>query len=172
MNGDQSLPNDDRGDKAPLDINLQDSALRKRFVSLREQEQQHIPAFASLWDGRNSLQWSKGSWLAAAGCALIVVIAILLLRSQWPNRDAISTVEITEWKAPTDFLLETRDAKFYRPCRKSVNGRATSQRLPPRTGIRKSGKRLCTKGGSLEILQIVVRIVCFGRSRLGAEAGR
>lgn len=107
MNGDQSLPNDDRGGKAPLDINLQDSALRKRFVSLREQEQQHIPAFASQWVGRSSLQRSKGLWFAAAGCALIVVIAILLLRSQWPNRDAISTVEITEWKAPTDFLLET-----------------------------------------------------------------
>ncbi|HLK07001.1 MAG TPA: hypothetical protein VKV30_03640 [Candidatus Angelobacter sp.] len=107
MNRNQSLPNDDRGDKAPQDINLQDSALRERFVSLREEEQQHIPAFASLWGGRSHVQWNKGLWFAAAGCALIVVIAILLLRSKRPNRDEVSMVSITEWKAPTDFLLET-----------------------------------------------------------------
>ncbi|MBZ5491883.1 MAG: hypothetical protein LAO76_13210 [Acidobacteriia bacterium] len=107
MNGDQSLPNDDRGDKAPPDTNLQNAALRKRFVSLREQEQQHIPAFASLWGGRSRMQRSKSFWFAAAGCALIVVIAILLLRSERTNRNEVSMVEITEWKAPTDFLLET-----------------------------------------------------------------
>jgi hypothetical protein len=107
MNGDQNLPNDARGDKAPPDTSLQDSALRKRFASLREAEQHHIPAFASLWGGRSRVQRSKGLWLAAAACALIVVAAILLLPSERPNRNEVSMVEITEWKAPTDFLLET-----------------------------------------------------------------
>ena len=107
MNGDQNLPDDDRCDKAPLDTSLQDTALRKRFASLRQEEQQHIPAFASQWGRRSRVQRSKGLWFAAAGCALIVVIAILLLRSERTNRNEVSMVEITEWKAPTDFLLET-----------------------------------------------------------------
>jgi hypothetical protein len=107
MNGDQNLPDDDRGDKAPLDTSLQDTALRKRFASLRQEEQQHIPAFASQWGRRSRVQRSKGLWFAAAGCALIVAIAILLLRSERTNRNEVSKVEITEWKAPTDFLLET-----------------------------------------------------------------
>jgi hypothetical protein len=107
MNGDQSLPKDDRGDKAPPDTSLQDSALHNRFVSLREQEQRHIPAFASLWGRKTQVQRSKGLWYVAAACALIVVAAILSLRSERPNRDEVSMVSITEWKAPTDFLLET-----------------------------------------------------------------
>lgn len=107
MNGDQSLPNDDRGDKPQPDASLQDSVLRNRFVSLREEEQRHIPAFASLWGRRTRVQRSKGLWFAAATCALIVVAAILLLRSERPNRDEVLMVSITEWKAPTDFLLET-----------------------------------------------------------------
>ncbi|MGB9122039.1 MAG: hypothetical protein WCE73_15565 [Candidatus Angelobacter sp.] len=107
MNGNQNLPNDDRGDKAPPDSSLQDSVLRNHFVSLREEEQRRIPAFASLWSGRACAPHSKGLWYVAAACVLIVVVAILLLRSERPNRNEVSMVEITEWKAPTDFLLET-----------------------------------------------------------------
>lgn len=107
MNGDQNLPDDDRGDKAPLDTSLQDTALRKRFASLRQEEQQHTPAFAPLWSGRARAPHSKGLWYVAAACVLIVVVAILLLRSEQTSRNEVSMVEITEWKAPTDFLLET-----------------------------------------------------------------
>ncbi len=107
MNGDKNLSKDAHGDKAPLDTSLQDSALRKRFLSLREQEQQHVPAFALLWGGRAHTPHNKGLWYAAAACALIMVAAILLLRSDRPNRDKVLMVSITEWKAPTDFLLET-----------------------------------------------------------------
>jgi hypothetical protein len=107
MNGDQNLPNDDRGDKAPLDISLQDTVLRKRFAGLRQEEQQHTPAFAPLWSGRARAPHSKGLWYVAAACVLIVVVAILLLRSEQTSRNEVSMVEITEWKAPTDFLLET-----------------------------------------------------------------
>jgi len=107
MNGDQNLPNDDRGDKAPLDISLQDTVLRKRFAGLRQEEQQHTPAFAPLWSGRARAPHSKGLWYVAAACVLIVVVAILLLRSEQTSRNEVSMVDITEWKAPTDFLLET-----------------------------------------------------------------
>lgn len=107
MNGDQSLHQDDRGDKGPLDNSLRESALRNRFLSLREEELRHVPVFASLWGKRIPVQGRKGLWFAAATCVLIVVAAILLLRSWRPNREEVSMVSITEWKAPTDFLLET-----------------------------------------------------------------
>jgi hypothetical protein len=107
MNGDQNRPNGDRGDKAPPETSLQESALRNRFVRLREQELQQVPVFASLWGRRSRLQPDKVLWFAAVGCVLILVAAILLLRSERPNREEASMVSITEWKAPTDFLLET-----------------------------------------------------------------
>ena len=106
MNGDQSH-HQDSGDKAPPDASLQERALRNRFVSLRQQEQQRVPAFVSLWGRKSPVQRRKGLWLVAAACALIAVAATLLLRSERPNREEVLTVSITEWKAPTDFLLET-----------------------------------------------------------------
>lgn len=105
MNGEQSFPDDDRGDKAPS--GLQDSALRNRFVSIREEEQRHIPAFASLWGRGAGAPHSNRFWRVAAACVVILVAAILLLHSKRPNKDEVLTVSISEWKAPTDFLLET-----------------------------------------------------------------
>lgn len=113
MNGDQSH-HQDSGDKAPPDTGLQERALRNLFVSLRQEEQQSTPAFASLWARKNPVQQRKGLWFAAAACALIVVAAFLLLRSERPNREEVLTVSITEWKAPTDFLLETPGREILR----------------------------------------------------------
>jgi hypothetical protein len=134
MNGDQNLPNDDRGDKAPLDTSLQDTALRKRFAGLRQEEQQHIPAFVSLWGRRSRVQPSKALRFAAAGCALIVVMAILFLRSERTNRNEVSMVEITEWKAPTDFLLETPGREILQTVPEIGRWRGYSAATPPADG--------------------------------------
>jgi hypothetical protein len=133
MNGDQNLPNDDRGDKAPLDTSLQDTALRKRFAGLRQEEQQHTPAFAPLWSGRARAPHS-GLWYIAAACVLIVVVAILLLRSQRPNRNEVSMVEITEWKAPTDFLLETPGREILQTVPEIGRWRGYTPATPPADG--------------------------------------
>ena len=138
MNGHQNLPNDDRddgrGDKAPLDTSLQDTALRKLFAGLRQEEQQHTPAFAPLWGRRSRGQSGKGLWFAGAGFALIVVTAILLLRSERPNRNELSMVEITEWKAPTDFLLETPGREILQTVPEIGRWRGYTAPTPPADG--------------------------------------
>ena len=97
---------DPRG-KGSNDAGFNDDDLRDRFVVLRREEEQGVPNFSSLWRGRVRAPLGRRRWLALAGCALIVVAAILLLHLERPNRNEVSMVSITEWKAPTDFLLET-----------------------------------------------------------------
>ena len=92
--------------KGSNDADLNDDELRGCFTVLRCEEEQSVPKFASLWGGRSRIQRGKGLWFAAAACALIAVGAILLLRSE-RNKNEVSMVSIMEWKAPTDFLLET-----------------------------------------------------------------
>jgi hypothetical protein len=134
MNGDQNLHKDDRGDKAPLDTSLQDTALRKRFAGLRQEEQQHTPAFAPLWSGRARAPHRKGLWYVATACVLIVVVAILLLLSERPSRNEVSMVEITEWKAPTDFLLETPGREILQTVPEIGRWRGYTAATPPADG--------------------------------------
>jgi hypothetical protein len=134
MNGDQNLHKDDRGDKAPLDTSLQDTALRKRFAGLRQEEQQHTPAFAPLWSGRARAPHRKALWYVATACVLIVVVAILLLLSERPSRNEVSMVEITEWKAPTDFLLETPGREILQTVPEIGRWRGYTAATPPADG--------------------------------------
>jgi hypothetical protein len=110
MSGDENLPNADRGDKVSAD----DGVLRNRFAKLRQEEQQHIPAFASPWGGRMHAPRGKALWFVAATCLLIAVAAIFLLRLEQPKREEASMASITEWQAPTDFLLETPGREMLR----------------------------------------------------------
>lgn len=134
MNGDENLPDDDRGDKAPVDTSWQDTALRKRFAGLRQEEQQHTPAFAPLWSGTARVPHSKGLWYVATACVLIVVVAILLLRSEQTSRNEVSMVEITEWKAPTDFLLETPGREILQTVPEIGKWRGYTAATPPADG--------------------------------------
>ena len=134
MNGHQNLPNDDCGDKAPLDTSLQDTALRKGFAGLRQEEQQHTPAFAPLWSGRARAPHRTGLWYVATACVLIVVVAILLLLSERPSRNEVSMVEITEWKAPTDFLLETPGREILQTVPEIGRWRGYTAATPPADG--------------------------------------
>ena len=114
MNGDQNLPHDDRDDKVSGDAGLHDSALHNLFARMRQEEQQHIPVFASLWGRRTRAPRGKALWFVAATCLLIAVAAIFLLRFERPKREQVSMASITEWKAPTDFLLETPGREMLR----------------------------------------------------------
>jgi hypothetical protein len=114
MSGDQNFPHDDREDKVSGGTGLHDGDLHSLFATMRQEEQQHIPVFASLWGARTRAPRGKVLWFVAATCTLIAVAAIFLLRLERPKREEVSMASITEWKAPTDFLLETPGREMLR----------------------------------------------------------
>ena len=91
-----------------------DDMLRRRFAVLRREEQQHAPEFARLWETRAGVRRRQARWVTAAVCALIAVLALLWMRSAQRRPDERAVASITEWKAPTDFLLETPGRELLR----------------------------------------------------------
>jgi hypothetical protein len=114
MNGDQNLPHADRDDKVSGGTGLHDSALHTLFARMRQEEQQHIPVFASLWGGRTRAPRGKVLWFVVASCALLAVATVFLQRLERPKPEEVSMSSITQWKAPTDFLLETPGREMLR----------------------------------------------------------
>lgn len=108
MNGDQHLHNPERRNPGS------DDALRDRFTMLRREEEQQAPEFASLWRRTVRAPRSKKQWRIAAACLLIMVAAVLWLRSTQRRNADFSVASITDWKAPTDFLLETPGRELLR----------------------------------------------------------
>jgi hypothetical protein len=93
--------------------NTVDADLRARFAVLRREEQP-APEFASLWRRRPNSSRGRALWLMAAACGAIVLAAIVW-QSATPRRPHdLSVASITEWKAPTDFLLETPGRELLR----------------------------------------------------------
>jgi hypothetical protein len=84
-----------------------DDTLRRRFAVLRREEEQQAPEFDRLWKARPGDRSRQTRWYAAAACALIAVLAFVLIRSAQHRPGERAVASITEWKAPTDFLLET-----------------------------------------------------------------
>src|SRR5215813_3558111 len=97
-------------DRSRLNTGLDDNwpdELERRFAGLRREEEQKTPAFVAMWPTGPVLRRHSGRWLIAAACAAIAVGSLLWIRSSLhrPRNNAVAS--ITEWKAPTDFLLET-----------------------------------------------------------------
>jgi hypothetical protein len=93
---------------------LPDDMLRRRFATLRREEDQQAPEFATLWRSRARAQRRQTRWFAAAACALIALLTLLWIRSVQRRPDDKTVVSITEWKAPTDFLLATPGRELLR----------------------------------------------------------
>lgn len=106
-----------------------DDTLRRRFAALRRQEEQHAPEFASLWESRvgtrrrkarvGTRRWiaragTQARWFAATACALIALLAFFWIRSAQRLAEEKTVASITDWKAPTDFLLETPGRELLR----------------------------------------------------------
>jgi hypothetical protein len=91
-----------------------DDMLRRRFSVLRREEEQHAPEFARLWHGRADARRRQTRWFAAASCALIALLALLWMHSAQRRPAERTVASITEWKAPTDFLLETPGRELLR----------------------------------------------------------
>ena len=91
-----------------------DDMLRRRFAVLRREEEQQAPEFATLWMTRAGTRPGCGRWIAAPACALIALLALFWMRSAQRRPDNKTVASITEWKAPTDFLLETPGRELLR----------------------------------------------------------
>lgn len=100
-----------------------DNTLRRCFAALRRDEEQHAPEFASLWKARVGTRRRKARagtrrrpahWLAATACVLIALMAFLWVRSTQRRAEEKTVASITDWKAPTDFLLETPGRELLR----------------------------------------------------------
>lgn len=80
--------------------------LKARFAEMRRQEASEAPKFAALIrrGATRRRPFRHGKLAIAAACVL--VIAFLLARFR-PRPAAAPVPSLTEWKSPTDFLLQT-----------------------------------------------------------------
>lgn len=91
-----------------------DDMLRRRFAALRREEDQQAPEFARLWQTGPGARRRQARWLVVTACALIALLAFLWIRSAQRRAEEKTVASITEWKAPTDFLLETPGRELLR----------------------------------------------------------
>ena len=91
-----------------------DDMLRRRFAVLRREEEQQAPEFGRLWQAGAGARRRQTRWFAAAACTLVALLALLWIRSVQRRPDDKTVASITEWKAPTDFLLETPGSELLR----------------------------------------------------------
>lgn len=91
--------------------------LRDSFHALRREEQRSVPVFpapgslALMRERRRGVRRRSQAW-ALAGCACAaMLIATVLIRRPNPSRahpsHRVPVASITQWRPPTEFLLET-----------------------------------------------------------------
>jgi hypothetical protein len=94
-----------------------DEDLRARFAALRREEEALAPEFAlSLPGAAQRRRRSVGRRIAFAASLVAVMAVVLVLRfaqKVHPERGQ-AVASLTEWKAPTDFLLETPGRELLR----------------------------------------------------------
>ncbi len=101
------------------DQDFRDDDLRARFAELRREEEAQAPEFAFPspgWAGQGR-RWSAGKLIAVAACLVTIVAAVFLLRLVPPEperKPGKPVASLTEWRAPTDFLLETPGRELLR----------------------------------------------------------
>jgi hypothetical protein len=99
-----------RDDKNNADTQDQDKDLRGRFAALRSEEAAHSPQFALPESGKIHPQLWRWGYIRLTTAACVVAMAVVIglrLVPRKPQRNTTSVASLTEWKAPTDFLLET-----------------------------------------------------------------
>jgi len=97
-----------QGDKSTDDT--QDKDLRGRFAALRSEEAAETPEFSLPGSGGVHLRPRRwGTLRVTVAAFLVAMVAALGLRliPRKPERNMTSVASLTEWKASTDFLLET-----------------------------------------------------------------
>lgn len=87
-----------------------DAKLRDEFASLRRAEEASVPSFGGVTD-RARRRSNRGSWglaVAASLALLAVMVAIVWVRhAHGSATDLTAAPMLSDWRAPTDFLLDT-----------------------------------------------------------------
>jgi hypothetical protein len=81
-----------------------DRDLRARFAELRRQDVLRAPDFAGLMQHARRSRARMFTRMAVAVCVLAAGLLVLVL---YPRRPAPPAPSLTQWRSPTDFLLET-----------------------------------------------------------------
>jgi hypothetical protein len=112
-------------------VTAEDDDLRRRFASLREQDERERPGYAGVC-ARGLTRTKSAGWRALVGA---VAVAALVLVAPFAGRDREPPPPLAEWRAPTDFLLETpgREVLTLAPSLHRGLWTATPPALPPST---------------------------------------
>lgn len=109
MQGDKRT--DDLQDDDMQHDDVQDKDLRELFAKLRSEEAAEAPEFALPESGGAHLRPRRRGdikvTVAAFVLAMVAVVVGLRLIPRKPERNITSVASLTEWKAATDFLLQT-----------------------------------------------------------------
>jgi hypothetical protein len=114
-----------------------DSQLREIFNTMRKQDEGASPAFEDLWDrarlppNRRSRSIPTSRLLMTSGLVAATLLLVWVLRPGSP--DFTEQPQLSEWKAPTDFLLKTpnQDLLERLPEIPSQGANRILQSLPP-----------------------------------------
>lgn len=124
-----------------------DEQLQRRIADLRREDERRAPQFTSLWRGRQRKPQRGIRRLIAAAGAVIVLAGLFGLRAVRPGSENTTVASITEWKAPTDFLLETPGRDLLRTV-PEIGGWNGFERMPgPETTPSPAEKKLLHHGG-------------------------
>lgn len=97
------------------DRDLRDDDLRSRFAALRREEEERVPQFRTRRPNATAPAWRLGGLVAVTACLVATIVCVSLLQRTHTvrvrNRPAVS---LTQWNAPTDFLLETPGRELLR----------------------------------------------------------
>lgn len=85
-----------------------DRALRELFGELRSQDQNHAPRFRMMWPPPNAHRPGvrRLRLIIASAAAAALVLGIYLSVRMRPSSRPVAELQLSTWKAPTDFLLK------------------------------------------------------------------
>ena len=87
-----------------------DPMLRERFASLRRAEEARVPGFERVM-ARAGRRTNRGLWrLAMAASVALAAATVVTVQVSHPQRSAMihaAAPMLADWRAPTDFLLDT-----------------------------------------------------------------
>lgn len=93
-----------------MNTDWEDTKLRQLSSEQRQREEQRAPAFASVLAKPPATEGAGLPWWRLAPLAAATVVLLALGVAQFmvrPRPESVPvTVEISEWDAPTDFLLD------------------------------------------------------------------
>jgi hypothetical protein len=124
-----------------------DEQWHRRIADLRREDERRAPQFAALWRGGQRKPQRRTHWLTAAAGAVIVLAGLFWLWAVRHSSENATVASITEWKAPTDFLLETPGRDLLRTV-PVIGGWNGFEQMPgPETTPSPAGKKVLHHGG-------------------------